>query len=82
MCDMDEFVRELKESAAGLHDGMGGHADYCAELMETAAQIIEAKQLEISYHQEVAGRPRIIERLSMACTFAIVAVLLFQWIFG
>lgn len=37
---MNEFVRELKESAAGLHDGMGGHADHCAELMEKAAKHI------------------------------------------
>lgn len=37
---MNEFVRELKESAAGLHDGMGGHADHCAELMEKAAKRI------------------------------------------
>lgn len=37
---MDEFVRELKESAAGLYDGEGGHADYCAELMEKAAKHI------------------------------------------
>lgn len=37
---MDEFVRELKESAAGLHDGMGGNADYCAMLMKEAADRI------------------------------------------
>lgn len=41
---MDEFVRELKESAAGLHDGMGGHADYCALLMEKAASFIAEYQ--------------------------------------
>lgn len=39
---MEEFVRELKESAAGLHDGMGGHADHCAMLMEKMAKRIEA----------------------------------------
>lgn len=37
---MDEFTRELKECAAALHDGMGGHADYCARLMEEAADRI------------------------------------------
>lgn len=37
---MDEFANELKEFAAGLHDGMGGHADYCARLMEEAADRI------------------------------------------
>lgn len=37
---MDEFVRELKECASGLHDGMGGHADYCAALMKWAAKQI------------------------------------------
>lgn len=41
---MDEFVRELKESAAGLHDGMGGHADYCALLMGKAASVIAEYQ--------------------------------------
>ena len=41
---MDEFVRELKESAAGLHDGMGGHADYCAMLMKEAADRIASMQ--------------------------------------
>lgn len=37
---MKEFVRELKESAAGLHDGMGGHVDHCADLMDEAAKHI------------------------------------------
>ncbi len=41
---MNEFVRELKENAAGLHDGMGGHADYCALLMEKAASFIAEYQ--------------------------------------
>lgn len=41
---MDEFTKELKECAAGLHDGMGGHADYCAELMERAALMIAKLQ--------------------------------------
>jgi hypothetical protein len=41
---MDEFTKELKEFAAGLHDGMGGHADYCAELMERAALMIAKLQ--------------------------------------
>jgi len=41
---MDKFTKELKECAAGLHDGMGGHADYCAELMERAALMISKLQ--------------------------------------
>lgn len=31
---------EIRACAAGLRDGMGGHADYCAELMERAALMI------------------------------------------
>lgn len=79
---MNEFVRELKESAAGLHDGMGGHADHCAELMEEAAFTIERQHLEISYHREVAGRWKIMERLAVWCSTALVLWTAIDWIFG
>lgn len=53
---MDEFVRELKESAAGLYDGIGGHADHCADLMEKAAVRISELDDEItSLYEQMAG---------------------------
>lgn len=35
---------EIRACAAGLRDGMGGHADYCADIMELLAQNIAAAE--------------------------------------
>ena len=78
---MDEFTKELKECAAGLHDGMGGHADYCTELMEHAAVRIELQNLQIQHLEEIVGRPKFIERASLAVSTAVVIWALFDWIF-
>lgn len=79
---MKEFVRELKENAAGLHDGMGGHADHCANLMDEAARLVEIQQLTIAHHEEVFGRWKIMERLAVWCSTALVLWTAIDWIFG
>lgn len=65
---MDEFVRELKESAAGLHDGMGGHADFCAALMDKMSDLIlamanERKSLEAAAKSKIDALGKVITEL-------------------
>lgn len=50
-------TKHLREMASGLHDGMGGHADACSELMEQAAKQLDemkAKIEQLSAQVEVA----------------------------
>lgn len=54
-----DFIQKLKESANGLHDGIGGHADYCADLMQSAAAIIENLIADANRYRYIRDKERL-----------------------
>jgi hypothetical protein len=54
-----DFIQKLKESANGLHDGMGGHADYCADLMQSAAAIIKDLFADANRYRYIRDKERL-----------------------